>query len=491
LTLAVPALSLATTVERPPLWVLSVLLGLGVVALLGRPSMTTVDERLAVPAGMVAVVTVSVAADRIWPVAGPTYYQPTIARVGAVLGLAAAVALAVALRPTGSGMRSGWLGRLLLVRGLGTGVLVRGLGKGLPVRGLGGGVPVRGPGRGALVREVPKGDEPSAPTGEGRSWLWAATLLAVLAGWLGPAVDGVGGPRFGRLAEVLLASCLAAVALGGLARSGRSRQAVVAGDEVERAPSVSAPHVGTGLDSRAGVGSVVLGGVGGPGVQAASWVGGVVPGGQDRPTGAAAADSWAGTGSFVLGCAAGLGAFLGVGATGGLGFVGLGRADDYPLATVALVALAGLLAIVGARRFHIRWLATGAASGVVSAWAVSAYDNDWTVHGWVDFGRTADLVATVALVPLFLCAAVAARSLVRTRPGVAGDRPPGAARLERIATAGALALSLGWIGLATLPYAAAWGPQLAVLLVCLLVVVRSRSARSAPRASDTPEAEPR
>ena len=226
-------------------------------------------------------------------------------------------------------------------------------------------------------------------------------------------------------------------------------------------------------------------------VDADSWVGGVGSAGEDRPTVDAAADGWAGTGSLVLGCAAGLGAFLGVGATGGLGFVGPGQADDYPLATVALVALAGLLAIVGARRFHIRWLATGAASGVVSAWAVSAYDNDWTVHGWVDFGRTADLVATVALVPLFLCAVVAARSLVRTRQGGPGGRRPGTARLERIATAGALTVSLGWIGLATLPYAAAWGPQLAVLLACLLVVVRSRSARFGPGNTDAPGVEPR
>ena len=171
LTLAVPALSLATTVERPPLWVLSVLLGLGIVALLGRPSMTTVDERLAVPAGTVAVATVSVAVDRIWPVAGPTYYQPTIARVGVVLGLAAAVALSVALRPTGSGMRSGGFGHLLRVRGLRKGLLVRpararlfGGSARVVVRGFGQGVVVRGFGQACRF----KGGEGSACSGTGR-----------------------------------------------------------------------------------------------------------------------------------------------------------------------------------------------------------------------------------------------------------------------------------------------------------------------------------
>jgi len=396
LTLAVPGVSVLTTVERPPLWVLSVLVGLGLVALMGRQSTTTVDERLAVPAGTVAVVTVSVAVDRIWPVAGPTYYQPTIARVGIVLGLAAAVVLAVALRPPGSGARTPRLDLAGLVR-LSSPVRLSGAVGASGRWGVSG--RLRAPGR---SMETP--DHPRAVSGEGRSWLWAATLLAVLAGWLGPATDGGGGPRFGRLAEVLLASCVAAVALSGLAGTGRARRA-------DRSP---------------------------------------------------APDPLGGAGSLVLGCAIGLGTFLGVGAGGGFGFVGRGRADDYPLATVGLVALAGLFAVLGARRFHIRGAAMGAGGAGVAAWAVAAYDNDWTVRGWVDFGRTADLVATVALVPLFLCAVVAARSLIR--PGQGG---------RRFAAAGALAVSLGWIGLATVPYAAAWGPQLAVLLACLAVEVRS------------------
>jgi hypothetical protein len=362
LTVAVPGLAILTTVERPPLWVLSVLLGLGLAALAGRRSLPTVDERLAVPAGAVAVVAVASAADRFWPTTGPAYYQPTIARMGLVLAVAAAVALVVAVRPARSG--------------------------------------------------VARGDS------SGRPWLWAATLLAVLAGWLGPVeVEyAAGGQRFGRLAEVLLASCVAALALRWLARP-------------------------------AGPGPLPMVG------------------------------SLGGTGSLVLGCAGGLGGFLALGAAGRLGFVAPGYPGDYPIATVGLVALAGLLTVVAARRFRIRWAATGAALGVVVAWAVAAYDNDWTLRGWTDFGRTADLVATVALVPLFLCAVVAARWLIR--PG----RAPGvAARRGRSAGVGALVVSLVWLGLATVPYAASWAPPLAVLLACLGAVAVSRRGTAGPSA---------
>ncbi|OLE21565.1 MAG: hypothetical protein AUG44_27165 [Actinobacteria bacterium 13_1_20CM_3_71_11] len=51
-----------------------------------------------------------------------------------------------------------------------------------------------------------------------RPWLWAALLLALPGGWLGPWVAGdLGtGPRFGRLAEVLLATCVVLAAMAAL-----------------------------------------------------------------------------------------------------------------------------------------------------------------------------------------------------------------------------------------------------------------------------------
>ena len=62
----------------------------------------------------------------------------------------------------------------------------------------------------------------------GRDWLWAAALLGLPAGWLGP-FDSAGlriasdtsVPHFGRLAQVLLASCVAAAAIAWLAGQRR------------------------------------------------------------------------------------------------------------------------------------------------------------------------------------------------------------------------------------------------------------------------------
>jgi hypothetical protein len=132
ITLLVPVLAPLTTVDRPPLWVLMALSVFGGLALagtsvaVGAPGPST-DERLAVPAGAVAVAVTASAAVLLWPPTGVGYgyyYQPTIARVGVVVAAGVAsvalVAIARALRRKPAqdwlwatallGLPAGWLG---------------------------------------------------------------------------------------------------------------------------------------------------------------------------------------------------------------------------------------------------------------------------------------------------------------------------------------------------------------------------------------------
>src|SRR5690606_24237459 len=127
----------------------------------------TIDERIAVPAGAAALAITAGLIMRAWPPQRGDvgyYYQPTLARASLAVTLAvAAVALFALLH-------------------------------------------------------------------KGRTeWLWAMALLGLPAGWMGP-FDSAGlldtAPRFGRLAQVLLASCAAGAALTWLARRRPPRLAV-------------------------------------------------------------------------------------------------------------------------------------------------------------------------------------------------------------------------------------------------------------------------
>jgi hypothetical protein len=172
LTLALPVVAPLTTVDRPPLWVILALTVFGLITLAGSgPSSgvarSPLDSRLAVPAGAFAVAVATSAVTLLWAPSGAGfgyYYQPTIARVGlvvaAVVGVVAAIAVTRQVRR-----------------------------------------------RGAV------------------EWLWATALLGLPAGWLGPfdtgglrvaAADPV--PHFGRLAQLVLASCIGAVTIAWLAR---------------------------------------------------------------------------------------------------------------------------------------------------------------------------------------------------------------------------------------------------------------------------------
>src|SRR5262249_31663467 len=123
----------------------------------------SLDSRLAVPAGAIAVAVGASAVTLAWTPSGSGfgyYYQPTIARVGIVVTAAVAVVAAIALTRRGAS-----------------------------------------------------------------EWLWATALLGLPARWLGPfdssglrAAAADATPHFGRLAQIVLASCIAAVAIAWLAR---------------------------------------------------------------------------------------------------------------------------------------------------------------------------------------------------------------------------------------------------------------------------------
>jgi hypothetical protein len=329
-------------VDRLPLWVLMALAVFGLLALAGAgTSQATLDARLAVPFGALGI---AVGASTVSTVASPEgaaagyYYQPTIARVGTVVTATVAILAAV-----------------------------------------------------AVVRQVRR--KGSA------AWLWAAALLGLPAGWLGPfEAGGVGPgaaavPHFGRLAQVVLATCVAAGTLAWLARKS--------------SPGPLALHT---------------------------------------------------AGSAALGAAIGLSSFLALGPTSGSGTA----SNTVPwivAVPVGALVVAGVVAIAGGAGERARSLAViGAAAlaTLAAAWLVGVYDNGWAVRGWADFGRTASLAMTVALLPLSACAHVAARILV----GRAQSRG------TAVAAAVVLVASLGWIGYAALPHLSAWAPMLFALALC-------------------------
>jgi hypothetical protein len=324
-TLLVPAAAPLTTVDRPPLWVVMALGAFGLLALLGTaPAVGAVppgvDERLSVLSGAVAVAVLGRLLSPEGPGAG--YYQPTVARVGLVVTVSvAAVALAALLRRD---------------------------------------------------RELPTG-----------AWLWAMALLGLPAGWLGPVLSpGLlrSAPGFGRLAQVVLATCVAAVALAWLSRR--------------------------------------------------------------RPPGLAAA------GAAALGTAAGLAAFSLLARAGHLGFTP-GPVPTYAWLGIGALTVAGVLAGGFVHSGVLVW----APAAFAAAYAVSVYENTWTLRGWPEPEASLNLALALALPPL------AALLLAAPRRG------PRAVAV--------LVVSLGWVGYVALPYIGSWGPVILVLLACGLALHRA------------------
>jgi hypothetical protein len=420
ITLVLPAVAAAVGLDRPPLWVLMALSAFGLLVLagtaprvgaaglgaaglggagvggagvggagVGRATNSNqgtrdavagggggsagafADDRLAVPAGAVAVAVCASTVTRIWPASGDSsyYYQPTIARVGAVVAAAVAVLAIISV--------------IRLVRGA-----------------------------------------------NAQPWLWATALLGLPAGWFGP-FDSAGlrtaadqaVPQFGRLAQVLLASSVAVIAMAWLSH--------------RRAPGAPVHRV-PGRDALA----------------AAGW--------------------------GMAGCAAALAAFTAATGSGLVGFAGRPWQAGIPrhaLVTLAALGLAGLCGIV-VRPGHLRspvpvaaGLSAGFAPTALAAWLVAAYDNGWTAGRWGDFAHTTGLVMTLAFVPFTYGVIVAARALTR-RGGPSRST-------ERAAALGMLAVSVGWIGYVTVPYVPLWGPGLVVVAACCVVVaVSSRRGTS-------------
>jgi hypothetical protein len=298
-------------VDRPPLWVLFALGLFGCIALAGTPvHAPSTDERLAVPAGAVAVAVTASAVVLAWPPAGGGfdyyYYQPTIARVGTVVGATVGTVAAIAVA--------------------------------------------------RVVRRRPAQD-----------WLWATVLLGLPAGWLGPFDSArlrlaaeADVPRFGRLAQILLATCLAAVAMVTLVRRNR-------------------------------------------------------PGGTRPP-------ALAKCGAATLGGLAGVTAFAVLSGFGAVGFAGTPLRSGLPWhvagAGVALLVTATVALTVPPRPTApgmLGWVPVGFGA----AWCVAAYDNDWVWTGWTGYGHTMALVATLSFVPL-TAGAAAAVSTLRRHPARAG-----------------------------------------------------------------------
>ena len=376
-TLALPAVSGFTPVDRPPLWVLMALSAFGLLALAGSAGATrppTVDERLSVAAGAVAVAVAASAVTRAWPPAGGGfgyYYQPTIARVGTVAGVVVAVIAGTAV--------------------------------------------VR------LIRRRPAQD-----------WLWATALIGLPAGWLGPfetgrlrALADSSVPHFGRLAQVLLATCVAMAAIAWLA---------------QRRPAPEAP---------------------------------LPPGGRLLAV----------VGAGAVGSALGLASMLVLAGRGLVGFAAPPAAGPagHATATLAVLALAGLCAWLPAAGSAGRRgpAAPAAAASTTAAWAaavsaaagwlVAVYDNGWSASGWTDYPRTSALIATVALIPLSVCLATAVRVLA------------GSSGQARRAALLPLLVCCGWLAYLTVPYVFSWGPVLLILMACGAVLALSgRRPKTAP-----------
>jgi hypothetical protein len=99
-----------------------------------------------------------------------------------------------------------------------------------------------------------------------------------------------------------------------------------------------------------------------------------------------------------------------------------------------------------------------------AAYAVSCYDNAWTLGGWPAPGQTLTMVATLALPPLSACGYVAAFALRRSTT-------------RRMTTVAALVASVGWIAYVALPYVLSWGPVVLVLVACGLALHLASNAR--------------
>jgi DNA-directed RNA polymerase specialized sigma24 family protein len=377
--------------QRPPLWVILALLGFGVIAMAGGGEPLTGAARLAVPVGALVAAALAKALlnwqqlDGMW---WDTYYQiaPRLAGMvaaAAVLGVAAAGAVAAA--------------------------------RGRPAR----------------------------------PYLWAALLLALPGGWLGPMNTSPAGQfqpgiEFGRLAEVVLASCLILAAMTWLAALHRGARVGL----LDRAGGLAIGCAG-GLSAFQGLAGRLLfadrdwqfgdwRGYVGWVLVAAAWPF-LVPAARRATTVVA----------LVL-------MFLAIAPPPGV------RGSLTVLAAVALVAPGRPATRIGG------WLAVPLTALVTAGAAavIGVYDNGWELTGWVAYQQTAALVMTVAIVPLTVAMVAGVRAVLSGTRTVAG---------ALLVLAGA-----GWIGLLALPNLSRWGPTLLLLPLALGAVLVVQWVRQRP-----------
>jgi DNA-directed RNA polymerase specialized sigma24 family protein len=380
--------------QRPPLWVILALLGFGAIALAGGGEPLTGAARLAVPVGVLVAAALAKAllnwqqppADEWW---GTFYYQPSLWLAGAVAAVA-----------------------VLGVAGAGAVAAVRG--------------------------------RPARPD------LWAALLLALPGGWLGPmntqrALQFQPGLAFGRLAEVVLASCLVLAAMTWLAAVRQDARVGL----LERAGTLA-------VGCAAGV-SVFLG--------LASHL--LFTPARDWPAGdwevylgwVLVAAVWPYLGASARRVSAGAALLL----TFTVTMLPIPVAPPPPGVRGSLAVL-GVVAIIAPGRYRGR-LAVPVTTLLMAAAAalIAVYDNGWELTGWVAYQQTAALVMTVVIAPLTVALVAGVRAVVEG---------------TRTATGGLLVLTgAGWIGLLALPSFDRWGPTLLLLpagLAAVLVVQRLR-----------------
>ncbi|MEV4414899.1 hypothetical protein [Catellatospora sp. NPDC049609] len=355
-TAAVPALAPLTAYDRPPLWVLMALSVFGLVALAGTDAFGRDAERRAAPAlGAVAVACGADLVTHLWRGASghphTGYYQPAVAQAGIVVAAAVAVLAFLALYAARRG-------------------------------------------------------EPARP------WLWATLLIALPGAWLGP-FDATGWrvagelPRFGRLAQVLLGTCLVVAAMARLRTSRAAAPAArPAAGNPQAVPAAKTRYAAPVTGTRHAVPSA------------------------GTPHAVPAA------GAVLVGYAAGLLLFA----------WWLDAVTGHVAATAAVCAGAAALLGLPSPRRALPVAAAAAAGTLAAAYAVGVYSNDWTATGWGEPVRTAGLVAMLAVVPL-AWGAYTAHRLPRRLPALAAGL-----------------LCAAWLAWLTLPGLPAWGPVLPVLL---------------------------
>jgi DNA-directed RNA polymerase specialized sigma24 family protein len=306
-----------------------------------------------------------------------------------------------------------------------------------------------------------------------RHWLWAGLLLALPGGWLGPVsfdrplpwlpLEDYFHVQFGRLAQVLLASCVVLAIMVWLGGTGRPTRLVAAARPARLTVATSVLiGCGAGFASiqlvPALFGSSAVATLEAPGdlPGAAQLVGAVV-----YLCWLLAATAWILLPPGRLGTT--LATFV-VAETlvASLGWLVLLRRNGFPsaavgavLALMAAVALCGALGSAADRRREGRIVLGSAACTLLAAAAVEAYENGWRLPDMV-VADSLGLLDLLLLGPLALVAVTGIAALRRPVPG----GPFGGSRLRRAAAWAMVSISVCWIALMSLPYVASFGPVL-------------------------------